>query len=178
MNPELPKIANSVYTATTHFDVPNDMWIKNTNQTVDSTSVSPRGAIPLVNAFESLITTASKIGIPDNSTVNKFLKGELPVTKINEEARRYIQVFVVDPDSKIPLDKAVLYKGDPQMTDLSNEEFFFTIPIMALLKTHNEFRKSHVIEDDFATTEKTRKRHLKPIRIKDLSMTVVTIAQF
>jgi len=181
MNQELPKIANSVYGASTHHYDPNEGLLIDNSHSFDYIDPTrwkdSKKEIDPVDALKILGTAATRTDT-SYSSIDKLLQGKLHMPKVNEESRRYVQVFVVDADSKIPLSKAVLYKGEPQMTDLSNEELFFTIPMMDLLKAHNEFRKSHVVEDEFVSTEKSRKRHLKPIRIKDLSMTVVTIAQF
>lgn len=87
--------------------------------------------------------------------------------------RRLVQVFIADPDVNVPLDKALLYSGEQRLTDLSDQELFFEIDIAGALKAHNEVRVTLV---DKSVKDKTV--HLEPARIRDLRMTVVTIASF
>lgn len=87
--------------------------------------------------------------------------------------RRLVQVFIADPDPKVPLDRSLLYSGDQQLTDLTDQELFFDIDISGILKKHNELRVTLVDK-----SVKNRTQNLEPVRIRDLRMTVVTIASF
>lgn len=87
--------------------------------------------------------------------------------------RRLVRVLVVDPSADVPLENSVLYKGDEQLTDLNDQELFFSIDIQGLLKVHNEARVKVVDKH-----VKDRTEFLEPAKIRDLKMIVVTIAQF
>lgn len=87
--------------------------------------------------------------------------------------RRLVQVFVADPDENVPLDDCLLYKGDLQVTDLTDQELFFEIDIKSVLDAHNAKRTLLVDK-----SVKERVQHLEPARIRDLKMTVVLVAQF
>lgn len=87
--------------------------------------------------------------------------------------RRLVQVIVADPDPKLPLDKALMYKGAEQFTDLTNEELFYELDIKGILAKHNEQRVTVVDK-----TVKDRTEMLEPARVRDLKMVVVEIAKF
>jgi len=87
--------------------------------------------------------------------------------------RRIVKVFVVDPDQNVPLDKSIIYRGEEKMTDLTDQELYFELELGALLKAHNEYRVTLVNK-----AVKERTEHLEPARIRDLSMTIVTVAEF
>lgn len=100
------------------------------------------------------------------------------VAKSNQEIRamnqrRLIQIFIADPDDNVPLDKALLYKGEPKFTDLTDQELFFEIDIKTVLDAHNAERVKLVNKK-----VKERTEYLEPARIRDLKMTVVLIAAF
>ncbi|MBN1888882.1 MAG: hypothetical protein JW850_12885 [Thermoflexales bacterium] len=81
----------------------------------------------------------------------------------NGSKRRMVQVYIVDPDEDVPLDKALLHASDPRLTDLTDDELFFDVGVKSLLEKHNELR------DELG---------LGPTRIRDLKMLVVEIARF
>ena len=89
--------------------------------------------------------------------------------------RRLVKVIVVDKDENVPLEKCVLYSGKEQMTDLTNQELFFEIDIKNLLENHNKMR-GKIIDKENST--KDEKVYLEPIKIRDLVMSVATIATF
>ena len=94
----------------------------------------------------------------------------------NANKTRVVRVFLVDPDERIPVTKRILHKTDEIITDETDQELFFGIPVADLLKSHNEFREGHEVEEKEGET--TKRRKLKSVRIRDLTMTVVTIATF
>lgn len=116
-----------------------------------------------VNDYENLVKQ-----IEQNQPAKQNKKGQ----EMSE--RRIVQVFIVDPDEKMPLKESLLYKGDVELTDSTNEELFFEIEIKSLLIEHNKRRRE--IEDKKADSKE--KKYLEPIRIRELSMTVVNIAEF
>jgi hypothetical protein len=99
-----------------------------------------------------------------------------PKEKTAMSTARIVKVFIADSNENLPLEKRVLYSGDEKLTDLTDQELFFDVPIAELLAKHNEVRKSTV---DKAQAEKFgRDIFLEPARIRDLKMVVVTVAQF
>lgn len=89
---------------------------------------------------------------------------------------RIIKAYIADPNDNLPLDKRVLYSGPEKLTDLTDQELFFEIPINDLLKAHNEVRAKTV--DKKASEKFGRDIFLEPVRIRDLKMVVVDIATF
>ena len=87
--------------------------------------------------------------------------------------RRLVKIFIADPDENVPVENCMLYSGEEILTELTDQELFFEIPIKELLDTHNEMREE--IEKE---TNKDKVEYLKKARIRDLCMTVVTIAEF
>lgn len=96
--------------------------------------------------------------------------------KVQVSTARIIKVFIADPNENLPLDKRVLHRGEEQLTDLTDQELFYEVPIAELLSKHNEYRKTVV---DKKQAEKFgRDIYLEAARIRDLRMVVVTVAQF
>jgi hypothetical protein len=94
----------------------------------------------------------------------------------NMTTARIVKVFIADSNDNLPLEKRVLYSGEERLTDLTDQELFFDVPIAELLAKHNDTRKATV---DKAQAEKFgRDIYLEPARIRDLKMVVVTVAQF
>lgn len=87
--------------------------------------------------------------------------------------RRLVQIFIADPDDNVPLDQCLLYSGDQKLTDLTDQELFFEVDVRTLLETHNAKRVTLVNK-----AIKERTENLEPARVRDLKMTVVTVAQF
>lgn len=87
--------------------------------------------------------------------------------------RRFVQVFVVDPNELIPLEQSVIYKGEPKLTDATDQELFFELDMKNLLERHNELRVKVVDKK-----VKDRTEYLEPAKIRDLKMVVVNIAEF
>ena len=84
--------------------------------------------------------------------------------------RRVVQVFVSDPNPNLSLENCLLYKGDVQVTDLTDQELYFELDIRKLLADHNEKRTKTVDK-----TIKDRVEYLEPAKIRDLKMSVVTV---
>lgn len=87
--------------------------------------------------------------------------------------RRYVQVFIADTHDQVPLKDCLLYSGEPTLTDLTDQELFYELPIKEILAAHNAKRVKM-----YDRRVKDRTEMLEPARIRDLKMTVVTIAQF
>lgn len=87
--------------------------------------------------------------------------------------RRIVQVFIADPDPNVPLDDSMLYQSHQKLTELDDQELFFEVPIKELLDQHNA-KRAVIINKSI----KDREVNLEPLRIRDLKMVVVTVAQF
>lgn len=107
---------------------------------------------------------------PSNLTTEKQMAA---ITKSN---RRVVQVFIVDPDERVPLDKSLLHHSEPKLTDLTDQELFYEIEIKKILDTHNEARIK--ILDKRASERAGKDINMEPIRIRDLVMTIVDVAKF
>lgn len=93
--------------------------------------------------------------------------------EIQKMSRRLVQVMIADIDDNIPLDMMLLYKGEPKLTDGTDQELFFEVDINTVLAEHNANRVG--IADKAV---KERIVYLEPARIRDLKMVVVTLATF
>jgi|SRR6185503_811103 len=94
----------------------------------------------------------------------------------NMASTRIVKVFVADPDENIPVEKRLLYSGEEKLTELTDQELYFELPFSELLAAHNEYRKTLV---DKKQSEKFgRDIYLEPVRIRDLKMVVLNVAQF
>jgi len=86
---------------------------------------------------------------------------------------RIVQIFIVDPNENVSLEDCLLFKSEPKMTDLENNELFFELDIKDILAKHNEKRVKLVNK-----LVKDRVEYLEPAKIRDLKMNVVDIATF
>jgi hypothetical protein len=91
---------------------------------------------------------------------------------MSTQKRRFVQVIVADPNENIPLENCLLYKGDPKLTDSTDQELYFELDIKQLLDTHNKIRTT--FKDKKV---KERVELLEPAKVRDLKMVVVTIAE-
>lgn len=92
---------------------------------------------------------------------------------MSKPVRRLVKVLIADPDPMVPLNDCLLYQGAEQLTESDDQELFFEIKIMDLLAKHNA-KRTKIANKNI----KDRTEYLEPARIRDLKMTVVTIAQF
>lgn len=135
------------------------------------------GGTPPQNAFrQEALNDALRQFQREQLQPNHLVPNPKPTKESTMSAARIVKVFIADPNENLPLDKRVLYSGDERLTDLTDQELFFDVPIADLLAKHNEVRKATV---DKAQAEKFgRDIFLEPARIRDLKMVVVTVAQF
>jgi hypothetical protein len=158
MNAETPQITNSCYGSTTHLlGTAGDVLENATNQFIPG-SAGAGDFIYQLHQFQPQ-PLERKVEIMTDKTT-----------------RRIVQVFIADPNENVPLEKSVLYTGEPKLTDLIDTELFFEVPIQDLLKKHNEVRKTVV--DKEASKRAGKDILLDPVKIRDLRMVVVTVAQF
>jgi len=95
---------------------------------------------------------------------------------MKDSSLRIVRVIIADPDPNLPLENRVLHDSKEITTDLDDRELFFEINIKEKLDAHNAVRAKTIDKD--ASKEKTKDVFLEPLRIRDLKMTVVTVAQF
>ncbi len=102
-----------------------------------------------------------------------------PIDKKDQQmanTTRIVRIYIADTDENVPLEKRLMFSGDEKLTDATDQELFFDVPIAQILADHNSFRLS--ITDKAQSEKFGRDVKLEPIRIRDLKMTVVTIASF
>ena len=107
--------------------------------------------------------------------VQQFIQPQ-PAQEHQVSIARIVKVFIADPNENLPLEKRVIYTGEEKLTDLTDQELFFEVPVAELLSKHNEYRKTVV--DKKAAEKSGRDIFLDPVRIRDLRMVVVDVAKF
>lgn len=93
----------------------------------------------------------------------------------NTTMRRNVKIIIADPHPDIPLDKCVLMQTGEFVTDSSDQELFFELPITEMLKRHNELRVT--VNDKEKTNRFAREMKLEPARVRDLKMIVDVLWQ-
>lgn len=124
------------------------------------------------------VAAAAKFAGQPAAVINQAHKEKNVDIQSAKQARlRVVRVFLVDTDDRVPVDQRVLHKSEEMITDATDDELFFKIPVQTLLDEHN--RKRSTMEWEEATSSGTHRRNgLKELRIRDLSMQVATIASF
>lgn len=110
------------------------------------------------------------------NTINQIKKDFKTEEKKPMPSRRLVKVIIVDPNESVPLDKAVLVNDPEMVTDLTDDEIFFDMDIKGILAAHNAYRITLV--DKKASRNKEKDVMLEPIRIRNLKMVVLNIADF
>lgn len=88
---------------------------------------------------------------------------------------RIVQVFIVDTNSSLPADKAILYRGEQRFTDATDQELFFELDIKGMLEKHNEMRVTY---KDKKLSKADHEVKLEPARVRDLTMNIVDVVRF
>lgn len=96
-------------------------------------------------------------------------------TMATKDKLRIVRVFLVDPDERVPLDQRILYKSGEITTEATDQELYFDIQVAELLRSHNKLRAGILYKEPGS---KEAAEPLKEIRIRDLVMSVTTIAEF
>ena len=114
---------------------------------------------------------------------NKLAKAQRNMAEKNEPedtmaniTRRIVQVFIADPNENVPLLESLLYKGEQKLTDATDQELFYEVPIVDILKTHNEKRVKFI--DKEVSKKAGKDIFLEPAKIRDLKMIITNVAQF
>lgn len=147
--------------------------------------MSATSEMPTMSSMQYASSAASAIdwGVESNATLaalhslQQFAspKNQIETTMPNT-LRRIVQVFVADPNENVPLDQSVLFSGEQKLTDLTDSELFFEVPLVEKLTAHNAKRVTW--PDKEASKRSAKEVLLEPARIRDLKMVVVTVAQF
>jgi len=127
------------------------------------------------DAVNSHITASSGTGTVNWASGSGITVLGSEIVASNEDGKRYVQLFVADPDRKVSVEDSVLYKSEPFLTDLSDRELYFSIEVVKLLADYNKKRVKMIDKD---ASKNGRDVYLEPIRIRDLKMVVVNIAVF
>ena len=90
-----------------------------------------------------------------------------------KNTRRLVQVVIVDPDSRVPVDQSIVYMGAQKLTDFDDSELFFELDIKSLLEAHNA-KRTQVVNK----AVKDRTEYLEPARVRDLRMNFIVAAEF
>lgn len=159
---DTPHMSSTYYTSTT---IPTSELLSTTN------SLAGIGiALPQNDLWHDLKRQAHQF-----NTGN--LRHSLTQTAINQKdetmARRIVQVFIADTDENVPLEKSVIYTGEQKLTDSTDQELFFEIDIKGILERHNAYRVTLVNKK-----VKERIENLEPVKIRELKMVVVNVAEF
>jgi len=91
-------------------------------------------------------------------------------------SKRLVRVFLVDPNENVPVLESVLYQSPEKLTDLTDQELYFEMPVQQLLNEFNIRRVTFL--DKKASATRGKDVFLEPARIRDLQMTVLNIASF
>jgi hypothetical protein len=91
---------------------------------------------------------------------------------------RVVRIFLVDPDERIPAERRVLFRSDEMTTDATDQELFFDIPVNNLLREHNTTTRATTKWEEKTADGVRERTGLKEVRIRDLVMSVTTIAAF
>ena len=179
---ELPNITASSY-ATTAYDptalhalqvFPDAKWAEDENRVLDQSvqhflnADARKGAADRrINAAATALRQAPDFGYIRPQQGNQIM------------AARLVRVIIADTNENLPLQDRLLYKGEEQFTDLTDQELFFEIDVAGILKAHNEKRTKTVDKSKAALQGMDRGSvMLEPARIRDLKMVVVNVATF
>lgn len=98
------------------------------------------------------------------------------VLKENPVSLRLVKVVIADTNENLALADRILHKGEEIATDLTDQELYFDLDLKEMLKQHNSLRARTL--DKKASEKAGKDVFLEPVRIRDLKMSVVTIASF
>lgn len=148
----------------------------------NSTSIEPMQLGNWGNAqFGNPQLGIQDLRIPNQFQIEQLIKNAQPFCSepskiMPSTTRRIVQVFIADPNENVPLEKSVLYRGEQKLTDATDTELFFEVPITDLLTKHNAVRVT--LPDKEASRKAGKDILLEAVKIRDLKMVVVTVAQF
>jgi hypothetical protein len=80
-----------------------------------------------------------------------------------QTGHRIVQIYIIDPDENIRVDHRLVYKGEEEFTDATDEELLFGLDMNEILGGHNAYREAHDLE---------------PIRLRDLVLRIRKLVTF
>lgn len=116
-----------------------------------------------------------RFGKHDFQPVEQEIEMAAPAPAVKNQMR-VVKVYIADSDENLKLQERLLYTGDEKLTDFTDQELFFEVPMGELLSKHNAVRAKTV--DKKASEKFGRDIFLEPVRIRDLKMVVVEVAVF
>lgn len=171
METELPTMNSASYASNTYTGSIKQLTNDDQCMVVASSFTEPQRAHRVVDKRVADMLIDNRIEGMMRNTAPKHMENDMAKT-----TRRYVQIFIVDPDSRVPLDKSALYEGDSFLTDLTDQELFYELEIKSILADYNAYRIT--VQDKKASDKFGRDVLLEAAKIRDLSMTVVEIATF
>lgn len=160
MNRETPTITSSTYSATAY------------NPSFDTFTGAP-AHIPFGPRRIQMGGVGGQGILSPEEILDQHLVGITGENKMS--AVRVVRVFIIDTNESLSLENRILVKGQEKITDLTDQELFFELPIAEILAKHNELRAK---TKDKAQAKLGKDAFLEPARIRDLKMTVLNVAQF
>jgi len=134
----------------------------------------------LVDASQARrITTASDVMDKIKKAKEQLtVKLKEKTTSMNDQTSsfRIVRVVIADPNTNVPLANRILHDSGEITTDLDDRELFFEVNIKEKLEEHNKLRAT--LLDKGYSKAKDKDMFLEPLRIRDLRMTVITVASF
>jgi hypothetical protein len=91
-------------------------------------------------------------------------------------ALRVVKVLIADTEENLPLHSRLLHSSPEKVTDATDQELYFELPMQELLTKHNEIRIK--TRNKQASERAGKDIMLEPIRVRDLKMVIVDIASF
>jgi len=111
--------------------------------------------------IQNLLAASNTVTMAANNMENVMAKS----------ARRIVRIIISDNHEDILLTNTVLYDSGEITTDQTDQELYFDLDMKGLLEKHNATRTATL---DTEYPESTV--YLEAARIRDLNMTVITIA--
>jgi hypothetical protein len=90
--------------------------------------------------------------------------------------KRYVQIFIMDPDPQVPLKDSILYMSQPFLTDETDQELRAGLSVLKLIESHN--KKRVTMKDKEQSKKFGRDIYLEPVKLRDIRLVVTTIAKF
>lgn len=106
----------------------------------------------------------------------QYQQTQQPNADMSTPSRRIVKVYIADPHPDVPMDAALIHEGEEKFTDATDQELFFEIGIKDKLEQHNKKRITWA--DKEASKRAGKDIFLEPVKIRELRMVVVTVAQF
>jgi hypothetical protein len=101
---------------------------------------------------------------PKSESIDQEIQ-ELP--NMPQISRRVVQLFILDPDPKVPNENSLVWEGKTKVTDLSDEELWFDEGVNSGAQIREQLKKHNL---------KRKELELEEVRLRDLQRKVSLIA--